>query len=71
MFIVYINIYVIGDVYVAVFKRNVIYRVGQKKLHTVFIAITNFVYYQWHSNGLCSMCKAQGPMSLRGPLRLN
>jgi len=26
---------------------------------------------QWSSNGLCSMCKAQGPTSLRGPLGLN
>jgi len=25
---------------------------------------------QWRSNGLCSMCKAQGPTSLRGPLEL-
>jgi len=26
---------------------------------------------QWRSNGLCSMCKAQGPTSLRGPLGLS
>ena len=26
---------------------------------------------KWHSSGLCSMCKAQGPTSLRGPLGLN
>jgi len=27
-------------------------------------------WVQWRSNGLCSMCKAQGPTSLRGPLGL-
>jgi len=27
--------------------------------------------YQWRSNGLFSMCKEQGPRSLRGPLGLN
>jgi len=29
------------------------------------------IHTQWRSNGLFSMCKEQGPTSLRGPLGLN